>query len=79
LATLLIGLLSIILIFIAKEYVYTIVSWGWAGLASVYAPIITLLFFGTNCQKLAFMQLSYVGLLTTILWVGLGLMKKSLL
>jgi len=61
LATLLIGLLSIILIFIAKEYVYTIVSWGWAGLASVYAPIITLLFFGTNCQKLAFMQLSYVG------------------
>jgi len=50
-ATLVIGLLSIILIFFAKEYVYTVVSWGWAGLASVYAPIITLLFFWNRLSK----------------------------
>ena len=76
LATLLIGLLSIILIFIAKEYVYTIVSWGWAGLASVYAPIITLLFFWNKLSKAGVYAAFICGLLTTILWVGLGFDEK---
>ena len=75
-ATLIIGLLSIVLIFFAKEYVYTIVSWGWAGLASVYAPIITLLFFWNRLSKAGVYAAFAFGLFTTILWVGLGLDEK---
>lgn len=75
-ATLIIGLLSIILIFIAKEYVYTVVSWGWAGLASVYAPIITLLFFWNKLSKAGVYAAFIFGLLITILWVGAGLDEK---
>jgi len=73
---LVIGLLSIILIFFAKEYVYTVVSWGWAGLASVYAPIITLLFFWNRLSKAGVYAAFIIGLFTTIFWVGLGLDEK---
>jgi sodium/proline symporter len=75
-ATLLIGILSIILVFIAKEYVYTVVSWGWAGLASVYAPIITLLFFWNKLSKAGVYAAFIFGLTTTIFWVGAGFDEK---
>jgi sodium/proline symporter len=76
LATLIIGILSIVLIFIAKEYVYTVVSWGWAGLASVYAPIITLIFFWSRLSKAGVYAAFICGLSITILWVGLGFDEK---
>ncbi|MDY6821436.1 MAG: sodium/proline symporter [Deferribacterota bacterium] len=76
LSTLFIGFLGILLIFYAKEYVYTIVSWGWAGLTSIYAPIITLLFFWKRLSKVGVYSAFIVGFCVTILWVSLGFDKE---
>jgi sodium/proline symporter len=71
-----VGILGLFLVFYAKEYVYTIVSWGWAGLSSVYAPIITLIFFWKRLSKAGVFASFIFGLTSTILWVVLGFDEK---
>lgn len=70
--TLGLGVLGLLLVSAAEQYVYTIVGWGWAGLAGCFAPVMTLTFIWDRFSKAGVYASFIAGLGSTILWVGLG-------
>ena len=74
LTTAAIAILGLILIFSTEQLVYEVVGWGWAGLAGVYGPVMTLIFLGwKRFSKNAVIFTMIVGLLFTAIWVLSGL------
>jgi len=67
-----IGILGIILVFSVDQYVYTIVSWGWAGLSGSFAPIMTLTFLWKKFSKAGVIASFIGGIGSTIFWVAMG-------
>ena len=70
--TLVLGVFGLALVAAGEEYVYTIVGWGWAGLAGCFAPVMTLSFFWERFSKAGVYASFIAGLGSTILWVILG-------
>ncbi|MFW6141268.1 MAG: sodium/proline symporter [Candidatus Saliniplasma sp.] len=69
-----IAILGLILILSTEELIYEVVGWGWAGLAGVYGPVMTLIFLGwKRYSKDAVIFTMVVGLLFTAIWVFTGL------
>ena len=65
-----IAILGLILILSTEELIYEVVGWGWAGLAGVYGPVMTLIFLGwKRYSKNAVIFTMVVGLLFTAIWV----------
>lgn len=72
-----VALLGLILIMNTEELVYEVVGWGWAGLAGVYGPVMTLIFLGwKRYSKNAVIFTMIMGLLFTALWVFTGLEEQ---
>jgi sodium/proline symporter len=53
--------------------VYTLVSYGWAGLAGAFAPSITLSFWWKKFSKAGVYAAFIVGIITTVAWIASGL------
>ncbi len=77
LTTAAIAVLGLILILQTEELIYEVVGWGWAGLAGVYGPVMTLIFIGwKRYSKNAVLFTMIVGLFFTALWVFTGLEEQ---
>ncbi len=77
LTTAAIAILGLVLILSTEELIYEVVGWGWAGLAGVYGPVMTLIFIGwKRYSKNAVIFTMIVGLLFTALWVFTGLEEQ---
>jgi len=77
LTTAAIAVLGLVLILSTEELIYEVVGWGWAGLAGVYGPVMTLIFIGwKRYSKNAVIFTMIVGLLFTALWVFTGLEEQ---
>ncbi len=77
LTTAAIAVLGLVLILSTQELIYEVVGWGWAGLAGVYGPVMTLIFIGwKRYSKNAVIFTMIVGLLFTALWVFTGLEEQ---
>ena len=76
LATLAIGIIGLILVSTTEGFVYTIVGWGWAGLAGGFGPAMTLSFVWDRFNKAGVIASFIVGPAFTIIWVVSGLSSQ---
>ena len=76
LATLAIGIIGLILVSTTEGFVYTIVGWGWAGLAGGFGPAMTLSFVWDKFNKAGVIASLIAGPAFTIIWVVSGLSEQ---
>ncbi|MDY6985579.1 MAG: sodium/proline symporter [Candidatus Thermoplasmatota archaeon] len=68
-----IGVFALLFALFGSDVVYTLVSYGWSGLAGAFAPSITLSLFWKRFSKAGVCASFITGILTTVLWISLGL------
>ncbi len=71
--TLAVGALAFVFAWTQENVVYTLVSYGWAGLASAFVPSITLSFWWKRFSKAGVYAAFIVGIVTTVAWIAIGL------
>lgn len=71
--TLVAGILAFIFALTSERVVYTLVSYGWSGLAAAFAPAITLSLWWKRFGKTGVLTALVVGPVVTIVWIVTGL------
>jgi len=74
-ATLIVGIIALILALSTSKLIYTIVSYAWAGIGCSFAPAILLSFYWDKFNSNGVITSLIAGLLTTIIWILTGLEK----
>jgi sodium/proline symporter len=74
-ATLLIGLLGLVLAMTTKNLIYYIVSYAWAGIGCSFAPAVLLSFYWDRFSSSGVVTALITGLVTTVVWILTGLEK----
>ncbi len=72
-ATLSVGVLALVLALTTSKLIYTIVSYAWAGIGCSFAPAVLLSFYWKKFNSKGVITALISGLLTTVLWIVLGL------
>jgi len=73
--TLIVGALAFVIAVTSERVVYTLVSYGWSGLAAAFAPAVTLSLWWKKFNKIGVCTSFIVGLVVTIVWIVTGLDK----
>jgi sodium/proline symporter len=71
--TLAAGILAFVFALTSERVVYTLVSYGWSGLAAAFAPAITLSLWWKRFGKTGTLTALIVGPVVTIMWIVTGL------
>ena len=71
--TLIAGILAFMFVLTSERVVYTLVSYGWSGLAAAFAPAITLSLWWKRFGKTGTLTALVVGPAVTIIWIVTGL------
>jgi sodium/proline symporter len=71
--TLIAGILAFIFALTSERVVYTLVSYGWSGLAAAFAPAVTLSLWWKRFGKTGVLTALVVGPAVTIIWIVTGL------
>ncbi len=74
-ATLIVGIIALILALSTSKLIYTIVSYAWAGIGCSFAPAILLSFYWDKFNSNGVITSLIAGLFTTIIWILTGLEK----
>lgn len=72
-ATLLIGILGLILALTTSNLIYYIVSYAWAGIGCSFAPAVLLSFYWKRFGSAGVVTALLTGLITTVIWIFTGL------
>jgi sodium/proline symporter len=75
LATLVIGLLGLLLALTTQKLIYYIVSYAWAGIGCSFAPAVLLSFYWDRFRSRGVVTALLTGLVTTVVWITTGLDK----
>jgi len=73
LATLLIGILGLVMALTTEKLIYVIVSYAWAGIGCSFAPAILLSFYWERFNANGVVTALVAGLVTTVVWMVAGL------
>jgi sodium/proline symporter len=73
--TLIAGILAFLFAITSERVVYTLVSYGWSGLAAAFAPAITLSLWWKRFGKIGTLTALIVGPAVTIFWIVTGMDK----
>jgi sodium/proline symporter len=74
-ATLVIGLLGLLMAMTTKDLIYYIVSYAWAGIGCSFAPAVLLSFYWDRFSSAGVVTALVSGLVTTVVWMLAGLEK----
>jgi sodium/proline symporter len=72
-ATLVVGVLALVLALTTSKLIYTIVSYAWAGIGCSFAPAILLSFYWPRFGSSGVVTALIAGLATTVAWIITGL------
>ena len=72
-ATLIVGIIALILALSTSKLIYTIVSYAWAGIGCSFAPAILLSFYWDKFNSNGVITSLVAGLITTVVWILTGL------
>ena len=74
-ATLVIGILGLVMALTTKDLIYYIVSYAWAGIGCSFAPAVLLSFYWDRFTSAGVVTALVSGLVTTVVWMLAGLEK----
>jgi len=70
-----VGLLGLLLAFTAKDLIYYVVGWAWAGIGCSFSPVILLAFFWRRFHANGVVAGLVAGLVFTVVWTTSGMDK----
>ena len=71
-ATLLVGVLGLVLALTTSDLIYHVVSYAWAGIGCSFAPAVLLSFYWDRFSASGVVTALASGLTTTVLWIAMG-------
>ena len=72
-ATLVVGVLGLVLALTTTDLIYKIVSYAWAGIGCSFAPAVLLSFYWRRFGSRGVVTALLTGLVTTVVWISTGL------
>jgi sodium/proline symporter len=74
-ATLVIGIIGLVMALTTSDLIYYIVSYAWAGIGCSFAPAVLLTFYWDRFRAAGLITALVMGLVTTVVWILTGLEK----